>query len=806
MSDLKLPPDKKEVEIHSSLMKNMDQFPPLTESPRKNIYPDLTNEMDNGNARLRSTSSSNSTPSADVEGVVDLNDEVHNEFDKASTSNAVNAEDAKPQTPEATEGPEANKATPAWSGGAYSRAANRVKEDDTVWVTGRLKGIPNDEDARFSMSEIELARLLVNGLGIAPADIKAVDTSKHKILRIGFFKGVNTDKYLNSSAVKIREDLRLQPMRSTAREVEVEVQWTAPDTDDNSIKEMVGLFGKVLSIQHATFDSKEKNGQINQLLASLSHVKKGMRKVKLILERPIPMYCLLEGFGRCRVWYEGIKHQCARCLRPAFGRDRCRAKANANDCEHVYKTPRRSIEEFWETEILNNAEIHYNISSHFFATDRVEISNLDPDVTNEEVVELVQEMAGLEINLEDVEETAFPTRRMVKNLSNTEIGLTISKLDKVTFKNKTLACQGVTHNTPKKPKSTEEIEEERRLAAIRKRREDARQKDLEREREWEEKQNKKREDAERRHKEKEDLLLKKVLEDKKRAEELEALEKQKQADKEAEELAEREEKMREEAEERENKRLFEEEQEKKRVALHQKLLLQQAEDKKQQQKLKDQAMSDSVIKSVQARTAELELIEKMERDEKERKRLKDEQAKKEKADKEAKRKEAADMKKKEAEEKKKNQEAKRLEKEAEKARLQKEKKQKLGMGGDNNKEDKNKKQTNIKSFIAGQVKNVNEEVTLDENCEFDEKDLIETPGKEEKSFIFPSNLFSDIYHGMTRKQRRKAKRKVDEAGLSPPTASVDDKKMKDGTGSRTSNQQSRNSKKKSSPKKKHNNF
>ena len=66
------------------------------------------------------------------------------------------------------------------------------------------------------MSEIELARLLVNGLGIAPADIKAVDTSKHKILRIGFFKGVNTDKYLNSSAVKIREDLRLQPMRSTA--------------------------------------------------------------------------------------------------------------------------------------------------------------------------------------------------------------------------------------------------------------------------------------------------------------------------------------------------------------------------------------------------------------------------------------------------------------------------------------------------------------------------------------------------------------------------------------------------------------
>ena len=59
---------------------------------------------------------------------------------------------------------------------------------------------------------------------------------------------------------------------------------------------------------------------------------------------------------------------------------------------------------------------------------------------------------------------------------------------------------------------------------------------------------------------------------------------------------------------------------------------------------------------------------------------------------------------------------------------------------------------------------------------------------------------------MTRNQRRKAKRKVDEAGLSPPTAGVDDKKMKDGKGSRTSNQQNKNSKKKSSPKKKHNNF
>ena len=191
--DLKVPPDKKEAEVIPS---SLGSPAATTTPPGSPMVPPPIRKLELDSSSTNENDSETVKNSEIVENMSDQKQEAATDQDVSQVGGA------------SIRGASNEVNTSNGVSAAYSQAATKLKDDDVIWVKGKLKGVPNDENARFSMSELELARLLVNGLGIKPKDIKYVCTAEYKHLRIGFFKGVNTEQYLNSSAVKIRDDLR----------------------------------------------------------------------------------------------------------------------------------------------------------------------------------------------------------------------------------------------------------------------------------------------------------------------------------------------------------------------------------------------------------------------------------------------------------------------------------------------------------------------------------------------------------------------------------------------------------------------
>ena len=213
-------------------------------------------------------------------------------------------------------------------------------------LVGTLQGIPNNRVTSLDMSELEIANLLVRKMKIPPEHIVGYCDNQKPFFKIHIIPAVDASRYKTTSAIMIRDNLKLLPMMEPTREVEVEVKWTFYNTPDKDVVDTLSLFGEVMSIRHATM-SQEVDGQRYQVLEACKHIKKGMRVVKMIIHTPIPSYVMISN-RRSKIFYSGQIKYCSRCYKPAMGKDRCKGKANASDCESKFEGGKVDFRDFWD--------------------------------------------------------------------------------------------------------------------------------------------------------------------------------------------------------------------------------------------------------------------------------------------------------------------------------------------------------------------------------------------------------------------------------------------------------------------------
>ena len=361
----------------------------------------------------------------------------------------------------------------ALSWAARTTMGAQTESEESRWIQGTLQGLPSNIATDTNMSDLEVATLMVRKMQIPPHYIEAYDTSINKTLRIKFRRGIDPQKYMNTSAIMVRDNLKLLPMKEPTREMDVEIMWCSVDTPDQDIIATMELFGNVVSIRHATM-SQEVNGQKHQILEDCKHIKKGNRIVKMLILRPIPSYIMI-GTKRVKTKHEGQIQVCSRCYKWATGGDRCKGRGNARECQGN-RGEERDFRDFWD-ELVGKMEGLKGRPNEtvFYGTSTVEISNLDEDATKQEIVELLREV-GVEINENQVGDTDFPRRKMILDLNEEQIGITIMRLDKRRFRNKLLRVESCIPLTPRNAPMTEEEIEQERIRKEKRRVEEARRK------------------------------------------------------------------------------------------------------------------------------------------------------------------------------------------------------------------------------------------------------------------------------------------------------------------------------------------